>query len=186
MHTLYWRMLFDEQNMDNVIYKLNGEAEVFYRKASLKADKPTHPAGQPIKNKNKDNKRAESTFDYDLVKDRRYTQDKFFFHVPITLNFKAGGGDNLNTLVRDYIRETDDLHIIGIDRGERHLLYLTVVDLNGNIKEQFSLNQIITSTKGSNTRPTITPCSTNANANAIRHVRVGRPLKTSRNSRKAI
>ena len=35
MHTLYWKMLFDEENLKDVVYKLNGEAEVFFRKSSI-------------------------------------------------------------------------------------------------------------------------------------------------------
>lgn len=143
MHTLYWRMLFDENNLKDVVYKLNGQAEVFYRKKSLNYTKPTHPAKQAIENKNKQNAKKESIFDYDLIKDKRYTVDKFLFHVPITLNFKSNGSDNMNLKVRQWIQSEKDVHIIGIDRGERHLLYLTVIDSNGNIKEQTSLNTIV-------------------------------------------
>lgn len=148
MHTLYWRMLFDKENLNNVIYKLNGQAEVFFRKASIRYDKPTHPAYQVIKNKNSVNKKHHSTFDYDLVKDRRYTMDKFQFHVPITMNFKSIGTDNINQLVKEYIQMAGDMHVIGIDRGERHLLYLTVIDMHGNIKEQYSLNEIVNEYNG--------------------------------------
>ena len=35
MHTLYWKALFDERNLADVVYKLNGEAEMFYRKKSI-------------------------------------------------------------------------------------------------------------------------------------------------------
>ena len=52
-------MLFDERNLADVVYKLNGQAEVFYRKSSIKYDKPTHPAKLPVENKNKDNKKKE-------------------------------------------------------------------------------------------------------------------------------
>ena len=148
LHTLYWKMLFDERNLADVVYKLNGQAEVFYRKSSIKYDRPTHPAKLPVENKNKDNKKKESVFGYDLIKDKRYTMDKFLFHVPITLNFKSTGSDNINQNVNEYIKASDNLHIIGIDRGERHLLYLTVIDLKGNIKEQFSLNEIVNEYNG--------------------------------------
>ena len=143
MHTLYWRMLFDERNLQDVVYKLNGEAEVFFRKKSLNVTKPTHPANQPIENKNPLNPSKTRTLCYDLIKDRRFTQDKFLFHVPITINFKSQGRDNINQLTREYLCSANDVHIIGIDRGERNLLYLTVIDSNGNIKEQMSLNKII-------------------------------------------
>lgn len=152
MHTLYWKALFDERNLTDVVYKLNGEAEVFFRKHSLVANKPTHPANQPIANKNAQNKKKESTFAYDLIKDRRYTVDKFQFHVPITMNFKAAGINNINPLVNAYLKESNATHIIGIDRGERHLLYLSLIDLKGNIVEQYSLNEIVNEYNGNTYR----------------------------------
>ena len=148
MHTLYWKMLFDKDNLKDVVYKLNGQAEVFFRKSSIRYDKPTHPAKVPINNKNVLNHKKQSVFDYDLIKDKRYSIDKFQFHVPITINFKSGGNNNINPLVNEYIKQSEDLHIIGIDRGERHLLYLTVIDMKGNIKKQFSLNEIVNEYKG--------------------------------------
>lgn len=152
MHTLYWKALFDERNLADVVYKLNGEAEVFFRKHSLRADKPTHPANQPIANKNAQNEKKQSTFAYDLIKDRRYTVDKFQFHVPITMNFKAAGTNNINSLVNAYLKESNATHIIGIDRGERHLLYLSLIDLKGNIVEQYSLNEIVNEYNGNTYR----------------------------------
>lgn len=149
LHTLYWKMIFDEKNLQDVVYKLNGEAEVFFRKASIdEKDIIKHEANKPIENKNKLNDKKKSVFNYDLIKDRRYTVDKFQFHVPITLNFKALGRDNIDRYAREYIKEAKDLHIIGIDRGERHLLYLTVIDMDGNIKEQYSLNEIVNEYNG--------------------------------------
>lgn len=152
MHTLYWKALFDERNLVDVVYKLNGQAEMFYRKKSIDYTHPTHPANHPIQNKNKDNKKKESVFEYDLVKDRRYTVDKFLFHVPITINFKSVGSENINQQVREYLKLADDTHIIGIDRGERHLLYLVVIDMQGNIKEQFTLNEIVNECNGNTYR----------------------------------
>lgn len=152
MHTLYWKALFDERNLADVVYKLNGQAEMFYRKKSINNTHPTHPANHPIQNKNKDSKKKESVFEYDLIKDRRYTVDKFLFHVPITMNFKSVGSENINQQVREYLQQADDTHIIGIDRGERHLLYLVVIDMQGEIKEQFTLNEIVNEYNGNTYR----------------------------------
>lgn len=148
MHTLYWKMLFDERNLADVVYKLNGQAEIFFRKSSIKVERPTHPANLPINNKNVENPKKQSLFEYDLIKDKRYTVDKFMFHVPITMNFKGTTSGNINRIVNDYVRTADDIHFIGIDRGERHLLYLTVIDAKGNIKEQYSLNEIVNEYNG--------------------------------------
>ena len=143
MHTLYWRMLFERINLLDVVYKLNGQAEIFFRKRSInKENTIVHKAFQPIDNKNGQNLKNTSTFDYDIVKDRRYTVDKFHFHVPITINFKSVGRPNINEYVIDIIRNNGIEHIIGIDRGERHLLYLSLIDLKGNIVKQMTLNEI--------------------------------------------
>lgn len=140
MHTLYWRALFEENNLKKPVYKLNGEAEMFFRKKSIEP-KITHPAGKPIQNKNPDNPKKESVFGYDLTKDRRYSLDKFQFHVPITMNFGSAGGDWIDFDVRRALKN-NNVRIIGIDRGERHLLYISMIDENGKILLQESLNKI--------------------------------------------
>lgn len=144
LHTLYFKMLFDERNLSNVVYKLNGEAEMFYREASIgDKEKITHYANQPIENKNPDNEKKESVFEYDIVKDKRFTKRQFSLHVPITINFKAHGQEFLNYDVRKAVKYKDDNYVIGIDRGERNLIYISVIDSNGKIVEQMSLNEII-------------------------------------------
>ena len=83
---MYFKMLFDEENLKDVVYQLNGGAEMFYREASIKDDEKTvHYANQPIKNKNIDNDKKESVFAYDIIKDKRYTKRQFSLHIPITI-----------------------------------------------------------------------------------------------------
>nr|6I1L_A Chain A, CRISPR-associated endonuclease Cas12a [Francisella tularensis subsp. novicida U112]6I1L_D Chain D, CRISPR-associated endonuclease Cas12a [Francisella tularensis subsp. novicida U112] len=142
LHTLYWKALFDERNLQDVVYKLNGEAELFYRKQSI-PKKITHPAKEAIANKNKDNPKKESVFEYDLIKDKRFTEDKFFFHCPITINFKSSGANKFNDEINLLLKEkANDVHILSIDRGERHLAYYTLVDGKGNIIKQDTFNII--------------------------------------------
>lgn len=152
LHTIYWKMLFDEQNLQhrdeqnrrNILYKLNGEAEMFYRKKSIEEkDRIIHPKGKAIKNKNKNKEKDCSIFKYDLIKDKRYTEESYSLHVSITMNFGSNDKKNINDMVNAYLRKEKDLHIIGIDRGERNLLYLTMIDTEGNIKLQYSLNEIV-------------------------------------------
>ena len=144
LHTMYFKILFDEHNLADTVFKLNGEAEMFYRKASIsEAEKIIHPANTAVKNKNPLNAKKESEFSYDIIKDKRFTKRSFMLHVPITLNFHADGQDYINDKVRKYIRECDKNYVIGIDRGERNLLYVCVIDETGKIVEQFSLNEII-------------------------------------------
>lgn len=144
MHTMYWKALFDSENLKDVVYKLNGQAEVFYRKKSIEQKNiVTHKANEPIDNKNPKAKKKQSTFEYDLIKDKRYTVDKFQFHVPITLNFKATGNDYINQDVLTYLKNNPEVNIIGLDRGERHLIYLTLINQKGEILLQESLNTIV-------------------------------------------
>ena len=141
LHTSYFRLLFEQENLKDTVFKMNGEAEIFHRKASLER-KNTHAKNQPIKNKNDLNPKKNSTFPYDLIKDRRFTEDKFFFHLPITLNFKARGTTpfKFNQDVLRFLKGNKNINIIGIDRGERHLAYYTVINQEGRILKQGSFN----------------------------------------------
>ncbi|HRP68199.1 MAG TPA: type V CRISPR-associated protein Cas12a/Cpf1 [Turneriella sp.] len=137
LHTMYWKMVFDEKNLKDVVYKLNGEAELFYRKKSLNYDDKTLQEGHHVKE-------LRGKFKYPIISNRRFALDKFQFHVPITMNFKAKGeSSNINIDVLKYLKANPDVSIIGIDRGERHLLYLTLVDQKRNIIKQMTLNEII-------------------------------------------
>lgn len=155
LHTMYWKALFEQQNLDDVVYKLNGQAEIFFRKKSIAPqDTVVHKANQPIAAKNPLLNGKATCFTYDLIKDRRYTVDKFQFHVPITMNFKSVGSIKINESVCAYLKNNPDVNIIGIDRGERHLLYISMIDRFGNVVKgkdgkyiQYSLNTITGSYK---------------------------------------
>lgn len=176
MHTLYWKNLFSEENLSNVVLKLNGEAELFYRPAGIK-ETTVHKKGSYLVNKitedgepipekiyeeiyknangklsamSKDAENYKATHKviikkagHDIIKDRHYTEDKFLFHVPLTINFKASGNSYLlNENVRKFLKNNPDINIIGLDRGERHLIYLSLIDQKGEIIKQFSFNEV--------------------------------------------
>lgn len=148
LHSVYWKMLFDQQNLKEKVYKLNGGAEVFYRPVSIQKDERIiHEQGKAIKNKHMLEQKEESTFEYDIIKDRRYTEEQFELHVPITMNYRARGTGNFNNNLNAILAKRDDVCVIGIDRGERNLLYVVVVDPKGNILEQISLNTIVSEYK---------------------------------------
>ena len=44
------------------------------------------------------------------------------------MNFKSEKILNINQIVNKYLKYNDDIHVIGIDRGERNLLYVCVID----------------------------------------------------------
>jgi CRISPR-associated protein Cpf1 len=141
LHTMYWRALFEEKNLTKPNIKLNGEAEVFFRKKSINDSHITHPKGDEVKNKQSSKVKV---FDYDLIKDKRFRKDKFQFHVNITLNHGARqiSPKQINLKVRDELVNNNDMKIIGIDRGEHHLLYYSLIDQNGTLLKQASLNSI--------------------------------------------
>lgn len=141
LHTLYFKMLFDKENLENPIYKLSGNAEMFFRKGNFDLDKTTiHHANKPINNKNPNNRKKQSVFKYDIIKNRRYTVDKFALHMSITTNFQVYENKNVNETVNRALKYCDDIYAIGIDRGERNLLYACVVNSRGEIVKQVPLN----------------------------------------------
>ena len=80
---------------------------------------------------------------HEIIKDEHYTESKFLFHVPITINFKASGNSySLNENVRKFLKNNPDVNIIGLDRGERHLIYLSLINQKGKILDQFSFNTV--------------------------------------------
>ncbi len=81
--------------------------------------------------------------DHEIIKDRHYTQPKFLFHVPLTINFKAAGNSySINENVRRFLKNNPNVNIIGLDRGERHLIYLSLINQKGEILKQFTFNEV--------------------------------------------
>lgn len=80
--------------------------------------------------------------DYEITKDRRFTQDTYLFHCPITMNFKSPEikGKKFNEKVLNYLKNNSDVKIIGLDRGERNLIYLSLINQKGEIELQKTLN----------------------------------------------
>ena len=175
LHTLYWENLFTPENLNNLVLKLNGQAELFYRPQSIKQP-ITHKTGSKMLNRRdksgmpipesvyrslyqyyngrktkEELTSAEKSYidqvvvkdvSHEIVKDRRYTKPEFFFHVPITFNVNADGNEYINEQVIDYLKDNPDVNIIGIDRGERHLIYLTLINQKGEILKQKTFNTV--------------------------------------------
>lgn len=80
---------------------------------------------------------------HEIIKDRHYTEAKFLFHVPLTINFKASGSSfSINENVRRFLKNNPNVNIIGLDRGERHLIYLSLINQKGEIIKQFTFNEV--------------------------------------------
>ena len=175
LHTLYWENLFTDENLSNLVLKLNGQAELFCRPQSIKKpishkmgskmlnrrDKSGMPIPESIyrslyqfyngKKKESELTAAEKQYmdqvivkdvTHEIIKDRRYTRQEYFFHVPITFNANAEGNEYINENVLNYLKDNPDVNIIGIDRGERHLIYLTLINQRGEILKQKTFNVV--------------------------------------------
>lgn len=132
LHTIYFKALFGIDTVnDKKLIQLGANAKIFFRPKSIK--------------KEIDNDRKVKR---EIIKNKRYTEDKYSFHCPIILNSGKEKNPNvafkiINDKVLKIISETNKIRLIGIDRGEKHLLYLSVIDLEGNIHQLKSLNAII-------------------------------------------
>ena len=147
LHTLYWRSLFETENLKDVVIKLDGKAEMFFRKASIDYPNNVWKEGHHAET-------LKGKFPYPIIKDRRYARDTYLFHVPVTINFKqSGAAKTFNNEVNEFVQDNTDIRILSIDRGERHLAYYTLLDQKGVILEQGSLNKV--HTQGSNGSKTV-------------------------------
>lgn len=160
LHTIYWKALFDFTHNKDAIIKLNGGAEIFYRPKMLD-NTVIHKEGEWIAKKydldgnkltpeqrNEAEKNKNTTFAkklrYDIVKDKRFTTPKLQFHVPLTFNFgkEENNEENLNSNVIEQIKTHENINLMGIDLGERNLIYICIIDKDGKLIYQKSLNTI--------------------------------------------
>ena len=138
LHTMYLKALL---GMTQNVFSI-GSGMVFFRHKTKGLAETTarHKANEFIANKNKLNDKKKSIFDYEIVKNKRFIEDKYLFHLSMNLNYSQPNKFDVNSEVREIISNGGIKHIIGIDRGERNLLYLSLIDLKGNIVMQKSLN----------------------------------------------
>ena len=140
LHTMYLKALL---GMTQNVFSI-GSGMVFFRHKTKGLAETTarHKANEFIANKNKLNDKKKSIFGYEIVKNKRFTVDKYLFQLSINLNYSQPNNNKIdvNSKVREIISNGGIKHIIGIDRGERNLLYLSLIDLKGNIVMQKSLN----------------------------------------------
>ena len=78
-----------------------------------------------------------------MIKDKHLIEKSYYLHCSIIQNFKAPEKVfNFNDKVLDYLRANPDVKIIGLDRGERHLIYLSLINQKGEIELQKTLNLV--------------------------------------------
>ena len=127
LHTLYFESLFSNDNVvQNFPIKLNGQAEIFYR-----------PKTEKDKLESKKDKKGNKVIDH-----KRYSENKIFFHVPLTLNRTKNDSYRFNAQINNFLANNKDINIIGVDRGEKHLVYYSVITQASDILESGSLNEL--------------------------------------------
>ena len=121
LHTLYWEAVFSHQNRISYDFKLE-EPKLYFREKADVVQRTGDIHSVPL----------------------RYQKPKMHLHIPILMNANCPKTGDINQLVLEQLKAGTFPHIIGIDRGERNLLYYSVLDMNGNIvdKGQGSLNII--------------------------------------------
>ncbi len=172
--TLFLENLFSEENLKKKHIRLNGGAQIFFRKP-LKDRTFIHKKGSILVNYNDrngnriDDKLYMEIFRYlndkdkdisseamtllnsgavvyrkadrDYIKDRRYTMENISFHCSISINSNSNleRPGIFNDKVINFLKDNEDVNILGINRGERNLLYVTVINQKGEIILQKSL-----------------------------------------------
>lgn len=122
VHTLLFNELLKPENTRKI--KLLGGAEIFFREASKDKDFRKDSKGRRV------------------LKAKRYYSDKFFLHFPIEIRGPKTFG-NLNQEINKTLYKSKTT-ILGIDRGEKHLLYYSLISPDGKIIKQGSFNRILT------------------------------------------
>lgn len=135
LHTIYWNSIFGENEGRP---KLDGKAELFYRPA-VPIDKM-----EIVKDENGNelrNKKGKK-----ILKNFRFSKEKFLFHCPITLYYREKNYSKpeyafgeINNHINDNF-QNQEIYFLGLDRGEKHLIYYSLVDKNGTEVKERSLN----------------------------------------------
>ena len=139
-HTIIFKELFDDKNIERACIptRLGANAKIFVRSAKEQE--------RLVESKDKEGqllKREDGSQEYEH---HRYAETKFILHIPVFLNQCADGINNkleFNKEINYLVRSTDNLQIVGIDRGEKHLLYKSAINEEGVlVTESESLNKI--------------------------------------------
>ncbi len=156
IHSAYWNALLNEKaNIDEdtgqLLINLGANAEIFFRPATpnLKQEKIKTKSGKIIGENYSDKKKK-------YIRKERYTEDKYFFHCPITLNAQAptmstgtmmgariGFIKRFNEFTRQQLhKKNGELTILGLDRGEKQLLHYCLIKQDGTVIEHGNLNEV--------------------------------------------
>lgn len=133
LHTMYFKSMMEgNQNVFDI-----GTGEIFLRKKVFEYDDIVWKQGhhyEELKNK----------FDYPIISKKRFAEDKFQLHLSIKQNYAPGIKpsqkgyqqkqiNEINSKITDALQQSDNLQFIGIDRGEKHLVYSCTIDKDSKI-----------------------------------------------------
>lgn len=129
MQSLYWNHVF----VGNSTIQLAGQGEIFYRKIAIK------------------NKKTKDGYENKpwVIENKRFTEEKFLYHQSLKMNYKEKSYgkpvyaiNEINANINNKLTDNKDVCFLGIDRGEKHLAYYSLVNQKGEIIKQGSFNEI--------------------------------------------
>ncbi len=144
IYTLLLREVLQDADSSS-LFRLRGASKITYRPAADidPEDIIVHKAGVPIPNKNPLNPRKFAIYPYDIIKNKRFLTPQFTIHMTIGINpNKKIATKDLNYKIWELIRNSDKYYVLGIDRGERNLIYVTLINQDGEIVKEESWNII--------------------------------------------
>jgi CRISPR-associated protein Cpf1 len=123
------------QNQESI--DICGNGEITFRRKSL------FYSEEKLKKGFHEELKLTEKYGFPIIKDKRFTKDAFEMKLPLMINFKEKKSliKDFNQKFQDHIRN-NDVNVLSIDRGERNLIYVNVLDPNGNILLQEDLNVI--------------------------------------------
>lgn len=124
LHTIFFRALMREEGYGDVIDI--GSGELFFREKAINYNETIWSNGHHVESlKNK--------FKYPVISLKRFAKDKYLLHLSVKLNYKAKT-KNIEENLRNSISEIKNINYIGVDRGEKHLVYICKIDADSTIK----------------------------------------------------
>ena len=123
LHTLLFRALMREDGFGDSVDI--GKGEIFLREKAFEYDKN-------IKEKGHHYELLRDKFTYPIISNKRFSEDKYLLHLSLTLNYRSNGKD-VSSKISEFMQSVDNLQFIGIDRGEKHLVYSCTIDKDSKI-----------------------------------------------------
>lgn len=127
LHTLFFRALMHEDGYGDIVDI--GSGSVYFRKPAFTYD-------DEILKKGHHYERLKNKFTYPIISKKRFSEYKYLLHLSVVLNYRANKKlDSLlmNNEINEVFGTNENMHFIGIDRGEKHLVYSCTINSVGNI-----------------------------------------------------